>query len=1174
MLKCTAQLRPFLQKIPKSSRKLKVVYTPCDSRSFQRCAVHAMSGAGTQNNLKTKKSLWAKRAYELGVEMGCLGNVTPKDIEVFCFLHSDWGVTIFSDLQTVKARFYPERSKTVFVLWQPLTSVSDEDAVQSRMLLYEDLSEDAVYEAYDRFCEFHSYTPKEVTPVKDMSEFAYSDDIPHFDEGHFHVVLDPNTFDREKKFCNRCARFLNKWQYQKHRCLNISDPCLSCGQRWDTNSEWFEHRRLPPITCQTCKFICYGEDCLARHARLCTSRLSRCQKCKAVIDHYRRSPDTPHVCGEQQLCKTCNQPYEKKKDHRCYIMRRKPPALVEQCFWAFDFETDPTGTAQEVICVAWVRIGESNEENMYYAAGENCLREFATFIVEIQKQKIRTRRGLHVWVAHNGAGFDFHLLRQPLAEAMGKQPQVTENGTRLQTMGYPRKISFIDSANHFKIRLCDAPKTFSFDCFLSKNGIRCGSNVYTPTMSSEELQPLRDTLCFSEEQTYASMRSILEAENAGNKGYFPYMFVQPGYKGDVPDITNFSTASMDDDEYHGKFLPWYEAKGKEPFYDYDKELREYCILDVKILNRAVFNYQRKMTEISKCNPMTDVTLASFCLRVFLTHHIPLLDDDSGRSILPVLKPDEDQYVRRGMNGGRTDSYNTYVYLTDAQLREGYEICYFDIISMYPHVQNSETFPTGEPFWLTDRQLQQGRRSGRFETWNQYILSLPYEGYLEIDVEPNRMDLYPPFPTSTANGKVNWTCHPIEKDVYALPEIRDGIKTGAVVTKVHSALLFKGRSDQLFKSYIQTFYTLKTLASKRPKGDLQDFCDRAKRLHGLDLDPSKFEPNSSLKTCGKNIVNSLWGKLAQRCYNRIVICSLKDFLHKYLPQNDRGQIEILSEEDIDGETIKMVLKGNDDETLDRKSCQVAAYVTSYARVILRKLMQTCGSTLIGGDTDSVWWLRHKKHGPHLEEGDQLGELENEKPNYLIYSAVSTGAKCYAFLAVLRGHELPHHAMTTYTYLIMCTTLRNETCDVNCEGCPNCARLYVGPEGQDKKKSYIRHVEYTRGLLPYNRILEFINIHVRDLVKAKGVNLKNKFNKGAVTFHSLKELVFHRKRQIKNLNGSLMKRRRLNGVHTVIEANAETKALSFTADKRVPPLLEYQHMYPSGYLLPQGHLHAEI
>ena len=97
---------------------------------------------------------------------------------------------------------------------------------------------------------------------------------------------------------------------------------------------------------------------------------------------------------------------------------------------------------------------------------------------------------------------------------------------------------------------------------------------------------------------------------------------------------------------------------------------------------------------------------------------------------------------------------------------------------------------------------------------------------------------------TPSRTVNWTLLPIENNVYALPEVREAIRAGGVVTKIDYALLFDSSLD-LWRKYISLFYEVKTLAGKRPK-NIDAFCETARSRFGFDLDPSKFHENPGLK----------------------------------------------------------------------------------------------------------------------------------------------------------------------------------------------------------------------------------------------------------------------------------------------------------------------------------------
>jgi hypothetical protein len=89
----------------------------------------------------------------------------------------------------------------------------------------------------------------------------------------------------------------------------------------------------------------------------------------------------------------------------------------------------------------------------------------------------------------------------------------------------------------------------------------------------------------------------------------------------------------------------------------------------------------------------------------------------------------------------------------------------------------------------------------------------------------------------------------------LPELQEAVRSGAVVTRIYEALLFKS-STTLWRSYIQRFYKTKTQHGKKPK-DIQKFCSDLEEQFDVDLSPEDFEENPGAKQLSKMLLNNLW-----------------------------------------------------------------------------------------------------------------------------------------------------------------------------------------------------------------------------------------------------------------------------------------------------------------------------
>lgn len=165
----------------------------------------------------------------------------------------------------------------------------------------------------------------------------------------------------------------------------------------------------------------------------------------------------------------------------------------------------------------------------------------------------------------------------------------------------------------------------------------------------------------------------------------------------------------------------------------------------------------------------------------------------------------------------------------------------------------------------------------------------------------------------------------------------------------------------------------------------------------------MEENSGRKSLAKLMLNSLWGKFAQRpnfvqsstCYNAEQYQTLER-------RWDNDDIDIVwahegvSPNDGAPQTIVMYREFIEDRDLDSKmNIAIAAFVTAHARLRLWTEMKKLGKRVVYHDTDSIIYEYDANAEYNIECGRYLGEWEHEKPGLPINAFVSTGPKTYAY-----------------------------------------------------------------------------------------------------------------------------------------------------------------------------------
>jgi hypothetical protein len=236
-------------------------------------------------------------------------------------------------------------------------------------------------------------------------------------------------------------------------------------------------------------------------------------------------------------------------------------------------------------------------------------------------------------------------------------------------------------------------------------------------------------------------------------------------------------------------------------------------------------------------------------------------------------------------------------------------------------------------------------------------------------------------------------------------------------------------DGLWSDYINSMLKCKQEASGWPKEDmtedekLQYICEYLQN-EGIQLDYDKIEKNECRRTLNKLLLNSLWGKFAQR-QNMVqsrILQEPEDLLKMLVAPN----VRVKSIVDTLGSKI-MVNFVNDEEanySSNTTNVVIAAMTTSHARLMLYQLMHTLDKNLCYFDTDSVVFFEPKdqpilKTGSFLGKKNQIihfifltimqstGELTDEIADFgagaTISKFVSIGPKSYCLEVKVPGKE---------------------------------------------------------------------------------------------------------------------------------------------------------------------------
>ena len=803
------------------------------------------------------------------------------------------------------------------------------------------------------------------------------------------VFTNPSNHPRTRNFvwCHGCltpqkrANIKAKQTIVRHECQVLK--CKHCYYYFKTAQELARHEQktdsLTKSRCPRCQLICYNESCKDWHSAKCRNPVRLCDRCfKPYPLNASGEPIGTHTCGTSR-CNNCGCTIQlaRRSSHWCTFNGLKPPEdggfdpdFDGESYYCFDFESMliPNNDADDDDDVN-DRSGDRHEVNLIVV--EQCF----TGIVKVFKnletfvEFCNTRVGKRVtFIAHNLRGYDGRLLYDYLVKELGTPPE-KQIWTGQKVMGFTfNGVHFRDSLQHIASALEQFPSIFGLD------------------------------------------------ETQFKKGYFPYKFNTPAnqsYVGPLPEIQYYEPDRMKPDKRKA-FLDWYHdqlhdaaaaaaEEGVCGLFDLQREMETYCRSDVAILARSMEIYMVEGAAINAgLNPMDCMTIASYALKVYRTLHLP-------PGVLYVLPEDFSTFARKCLKGGRTDARQLYrrwaassESLHPDQEQQSPGAAYIDIQSMYPAVQFYDTMPVGKPtrtvFSVQDFNQNTPQYQSKFQLLSTFI------GFACVDVTPTQY-IHHPILVSTCptTGKLTADLNPKHQLYVTSVELQMAMQYGYRVDRLHEIHEYQGSSD-LFKSYIQTFLKLKLESSGLPKEVQKDatrwatYADEMDKRLGVKLEYAKMERNAGKRAIAKIMLNSLWGKLAQKPKQpQFVTCTAAQEYMDLDRKDEDGEITMFYRERTKTGAMIIGYTGTDDpEMLQRTNVAVASFVSAGGRVRLTKTLTSLGDRVLYHDTDSIVYEKDHEHPErNVTLGKFLGEWEDETKGCPITEFVALGPKSYAY-----------------------------------------------------------------------------------------------------------------------------------------------------------------------------------
>ena len=362
-------------------------------------------------------------------------------------------------------------------------------------------------------------------------------------------------------------------------------------------------------------------------------------------------------------------------------------------------------------------------------------------------------------------------------------------------------------------------------------------------------------------------------------------------------------------------------------------------------------------------------------------------------------------IRESFFGGRTNNLK-FLHFADANE----EIKYLDFCSLYPYVLKNRKYPIGHPLVIR-------------EDFDYSLNS--YFGFVKCKIIPPKK-LYLPVLPLCINNKLmfplcyfcaknqNKNCVCIDREIvntWTSEELKKAVEKGYKIVEIYEVLHYEDSqcSDVLFKQYVDMWLKIKQQASGWPswcsteEAKMQYIEDYFKK-ENITLEYDKIEKNEGLRFIAKIMLNSFWGKLAQKPNQQktAIVNNYNQYFDLIINLKKVITGELMVNEDTLLLNWEYALDSDDD--VKNYNIAVSSYVTAWARLKLYDLMEQIENirehSLLYHDTDSVLYVRELSD-PVIECGDYLGELTDEiKKGYGEFAKcikfVSLGPKNYAYV----------------------------------------------------------------------------------------------------------------------------------------------------------------------------------
>eukprot|EP01134_Creolimax_fragrantissima_P008234 CFRG8234T1 len=432
-------------------------------------------------------------------------------------------------------------------------------------------------------------------------------------------------------------------------------------------------------------------------------------------------------------------------------------------------------------------------------------------------------------------------------------------------------------------------------------------------------------------------------------------------------------------------------------------------------NRAVFTHKKNMTEKLKKTGQRRDRIMQAGYRVVMVWECEMkafmklkLGEDF---VLPELPPHR-LNVREHLHGGRTEAFGLSCEIRDM---DQVSLHYYDITSLYPFVNLTCKYPVGSVtvyLGLGDAYKQDDELETVVRVERLALPETDWCGFAYVRILPPRGLDMPVLPYSIGNPPKLFfglcrTCMEKAGQAETTAELPQGrcrhseaqraficmltnmdaelaLEKGYRILNVYELRLYEASSSDLFKEYMQANVLLKLQSSPRPD-NVQEVIEAYASEFDIHLRAEDIQPNPAQRELAKLMINSLWGKCAERMnFVEKKICHSFEEVRGVLNRHREGFKGVEHWTELPNVCV-LTYQQDRDTVQQPKAYQhphLACFTTSMARVHLYRtsLGYLHPSQVLYADTDSVVFVYDRQNPYHKKmdcsKGYLLGEYKDE------------------------------------------------------------------------------------------------------------------------------------------------------------------------------------------------------